>query len=58
MNTVFRAAAETVQHVDLMAAMTVQFLLFFVGWAVWAYMMDDRSVDAASALPFDDGDPT
>ena len=37
--------------------MTAAFLLFFVGWAVWAWWPGNRaSLDAAARLPFDDGE--
>jgi cbb3-type cytochrome oxidase subunit 3 len=40
-----------------MGVMTAAFLVFFVGWAVWAYHPAHKDdMDRASMMPFDDGD--
>jgi cbb3-type cytochrome oxidase subunit 3 len=57
MNPLFNEAAQTVSGMWIMGVMTLAFLVFFVGWAVWAYhpaRKDD--MDRASMMPFDDGD--
>lgn len=37
--------------------MTAAFLLFFIGWTVWAWWPSNRArMDAAARLPFDDGE--
>lgn len=56
MNTVTRAAAETVQLGWMLGVMTVVFLVFFVGWTVWAYSPKRREeMEEASRMPFMDG---
>lgn len=43
----------------LMGVMTVVFLGFFVGWAVWAWLPGNKkNMDAAARMPLDDGDLT
>ena len=43
----------------LMGVMTIVFLGFFVGWAVWAWLPANKeNMDAASRMPLDDGAPT
>lgn len=57
MNTVTRAAAETVQLGWMLGLMTALFLAFFVGWTLWAYSPKRKAqFDAAARLPFPDGD--
>ncbi|MDP2311642.1 MAG: cbb3-type cytochrome c oxidase subunit 3 [Pseudomonadota bacterium] len=37
--------------------MTAAFLLFFVGWTLWAWWPSNRAnMEAAARLPLDDGD--
>ena len=56
MNTVTRAAAETVQMGWMLGVMTVLFLAFFVGWTVWAYSPRRKAqLEEAARLPFMDG---
>lgn len=39
----------------LMGVMTVLFLAFFVGWAIWAWLPSNREhMDAAARMPLDD----
>jgi cbb3-type cytochrome oxidase subunit 3 len=43
----------------LMGVMTIVFLGFFVGWAVWAWLPANKgNMDAAARMPLDDGAPT
>ncbi len=54
-----RDAAATAAYGWLPGAMTVAFLVFFVAWAVWAYLPSNRArLEAAGRLPLDDGDET
>ena len=56
MNTVTRAAAETVQMGWVLGVMTLVFLAFFVGWTVWAYSPRRKAqFEEAARLPFMDG---
>ncbi len=56
MNTVTRAAAATVESGLLLGVMTALFLVFFIGWVVWAYTPSRREeLDAHAHLPFTDG---
>ncbi len=42
----------------LMGTMTVIFLVFFVGWAVWAWLPANKDrMEAAARMPLDDGLP-
>jgi cbb3-type cytochrome oxidase subunit 3 len=55
MNPAFRAAAESAQLGWVMGAMTVLFLVLFVGWALWAWHPANRdAMNAAAALPLDE----
>ncbi|MEJ2539475.1 MAG: cbb3-type cytochrome c oxidase subunit 3 [Gemmatimonadota bacterium] len=43
----------------MMGVMTAAFLVFFVGWTLWAYNPSRKDdMDRASLMPFDDGDPS
>jgi cytochrome c oxidase cbb3-type subunit 4 len=56
MNTLTRAAAETVQMGWVLGIMTVVFLAFFIGWTVWAYSPRRKAeLEEAARLPFMDG---
>ncbi|MDT8369757.1 MAG: cbb3-type cytochrome c oxidase subunit 3 [Longimicrobiales bacterium] len=57
MNPLFNQAEATVEGGVLLGIMTALFLLFFIGWALWAY--DPRrkdAMDAAARMPLDEGD--
>ena len=57
MNTVTRTAAAAVEGGWLLGVMTAVFLVFFIGWVVWAYSPSRRAeLDAHAELPFTDGD--
>jgi cbb3-type cytochrome oxidase subunit 3 len=57
MNPVFREASGFVQHVWVMSAMTVLFLVCFVGWTWWAYAKHNRQkFEDAAMLPLTTGD--
>ena len=59
MNPVFRAAAETIPNGWIMGVTTLFFLATFLGWAIWAWLPQNRSrLEAAARLPLDDGDPS
>jgi cbb3-type cytochrome oxidase subunit 3 len=56
MNPVFRAAAETARLGWLMGALTIVFLIFFVGWTWWAYSSRNKQLmEQASRMPLGDG---
>ena len=56
MNPIINQARELVQGGTLMGLMTVFFLLFFVGWTLWAYNPNRKhELDEAAQLPFGDG---
>lgn len=56
MNTVTRAAAETIQGGWVLGIMTALFLVFFVAWTVWAYSPKRKAqFEDAARLPFADG---
>jgi len=56
MNTLTRAASEGVEMGWLLGVMTVVFLVFFVGWVVWAYSPKRKEqLEEAGRLPFMDG---
>ena len=56
MNTLTRAAAETVQGGWVLGVTTALFLAFFVAWTVWAYSPKRKAqLDEAARLPFLDG---
>ena len=59
MNTAFQAAAETARLGWMMGALTVVFLLFFVGWTWWAYSSRNKQLmEQASRMPLSDGSET
>ncbi len=56
MNPIYRQAGETAQHTWVMGMMTVAFLVFFVGWVLWAWAPFNRQLmKDAGAMPLDDG---
>ena len=56
MNPLFNQAADTVAGTWVMGVMTAAFLLFFLGWTLWAYHPTRREeMERASRMPFDDG---
>lgn len=56
MNTLTRAAADTVEFGWIPGIMTALFLIFFLGWVVWAYTPSRKAqLDDAAQLPFTDG---
>ena len=56
MNTLTRAAADTVQMGWMLGIMTLLFLIFFVAWTVWAYSPQRKEqLEEAARLPFMDG---
>ncbi len=55
MNPIFAEARTTVDGMWIMGAMTVAFLVFFIGWTLWAYWPSRRAaMEEAAMLPFDD----
>lgn len=59
MNPLFNQAEATVQGGLLLGVMTAVFLLFFIGWALWAYDPNRRDeMNEAAKMPFDDGPQT
>lgn len=57
MNTLTRAAAETVQMGWVLGVMTALFLAFFVAWIAWAYSPKRKAeFERAARLPFLDGE--
>jgi cbb3-type cytochrome oxidase subunit 3 len=59
MNPLYNQAADTVMGGWMMGVMTAAFLVFFVGWTLWAYNPSRKDdMDRASLMPFDDGDPS
>ncbi|HSM06127.1 MAG TPA: CcoQ/FixQ family Cbb3-type cytochrome c oxidase assembly chaperone [Longimicrobiales bacterium] len=57
MNPLYNQAADTVLGGWLMGIMTGVFLLFFVGWTVWAYHPGRKDdMHRASMMPFEEGD--
>ena len=56
MNPLFSEAANTVQGGWMMGVMTALFLVFFIGWVVWAYHPGRKAeMDEASMMPFSEG---
>ena len=52
MNPLRQAAVESVSGAWIMALMTVLFLIFFLGWVVWAYAGRNRAAfEEAARLP-------
>jgi cbb3-type cytochrome oxidase subunit 3 len=59
MNPLFNQAEATVQGGLLLGVMTAVFLLFFIGWALWAYDPNRRDeMDEAAQMPFDEAPRT
>ncbi len=57
MSTLFKQAGYSMNGGVLMGIMTLAFLIFFVGWALWAYWPSRKeAMREAAMLPFDDGD--
>lgn len=55
MNPVYRGAAELLQGGEIMGAMTLVFIFFFIAWAAWAWAPRNRALmDSASRIPLDD----
>ncbi len=55
MNPVFRAAADSAQLGWLMGAMTIGFLLVFVGWTAWVLHPANRQrMEQAALMPLED----
>ncbi len=58
MNPLFNQAEATVWGGTFLGVMTAIFLLFFVGWALWAYDPNRKDeMDEAARMPLDEGDP-
>ena len=56
MNPLFAEAANTVQGAWIMGVMTAVFLVFFIGWALWAYDPKRKAqMDEAAMMPFNEG---
>lgn len=52
MNPLKLAAADAVAGTWIMGVLTVLFLVFFVGWVVWAYAKRNRAaLEEAGRLP-------
>jgi len=59
MNPVLNLAAESVSLGWLMGAMTVFFLVSFLGWVWWAYTPRHKALmDKMAMLPFTEGEET
>ncbi len=57
MSALFRQAGNTINGGVLMGIMTLAFLIFFIGWALWAYWPSHKeAMREASMMPFDDGE--
>lgn len=57
MNPLFNQAEATVQGGAFLGVMTAIFLVFFIGWALWAYDPARKDeMDAAARMPLEDGD--
>jgi cbb3-type cytochrome oxidase subunit 3 len=55
-NPLFAEAAGTVQGTWVMGLMTVVFLVFFLGWVLWAYAPTRKDYfEEAGRMPFTDG---
>ena len=56
MNTLLKAAAESVEMGWLLGGMTLVFLLFFLAWGWWAYAPSRREkMEEYARIPFEDG---
>jgi cbb3-type cytochrome oxidase subunit 3 len=52
MNPLRQAAAEVVSGTWIMGLLTILFLVFFVGWVIWAFAKRNRAAfEEASRLP-------
>jgi cbb3-type cytochrome oxidase subunit 3 len=57
MNPLFNQAEATVQGGVFLGVMTALFLVFFVGWALWAYNPARKDqMDEAARMPLDEGE--
>lgn len=51
------ADAQAAAQAWMGTGLTLSFLLFFLGWALWAYWPSNRALmEAHGRIPFDDGD--
>lgn len=56
MNPLFAEAAGTVQGTWVMGLMTLVFLVFFVGWVLWAYNPSRKAyLEEVAKMPFNEG---
>lgn len=56
MNPLIKEAAQSVQLGWLLGAMTILFLVAFLGWAWWAYAPSRRELmEEYGRIPFDEG---
>ncbi len=56
MNPLFQEAGRTASGGMLLGVMTIFFLLFFAGWALWAYAPHRKAqMEEAGRMPLDDG---
>ena len=54
MNTLLKAASNSVELGWLLGFMTAVFMLFFIGWTWWAYSPKNRQkMDRYARIPFD-----
>ncbi len=52
-NQVYQVAAESAQHVWVMGAMTVLFMICFAYWVWWAYAPSRKNkMEEAGKIPF------
>lgn len=59
MNPIYTAAAESIPDGWIMGATTLLFIITFIGWALWAWLPQNRAhIDAAARLPLEDGGPS
>ncbi len=55
MNPIYRSAAELLQGGEVMGAMTIMFVFFFIAWAAWAWAPRNRALmDSARSIPLED----
>jgi cbb3-type cytochrome oxidase subunit 3 len=55
-NPLFAEAAGTVQGTWVMGLMTAVFLVFFVGWVLWAYNPSRKAyLEEVAKMPFNEG---
>jgi cbb3-type cytochrome oxidase subunit 3 len=56
MNHILQAAAENVRLGWVLGVMTVFFLLWFIGWTVWAFAPRNKALmDEVARMPLSDG---